>query len=266
MAKAISPATSPVSPRRQDAWTSAQAYLLAVFCLILGVAIGYLFRGSASPVGVVAASSPASGNVADGSGTRSGAPQPQEAAQRKEMLDRALAPLLGALQANADDFDTVTKVANLYYDAQQYPEAIQYYARAAKIQPQNPDVLTDFGTSLWYAGDADGAIAQFQTALKHQPGRAPLYLILASSSGRAKMIRKARCRPGKNCCRKIRTIPRNSNCRSSSNEPSSTLKDSRPRVVSISPTPAIQGMPHPRVLCEGGRGAADSVGFASAGD
>ena len=26
-----------------------QAYLLAVFCLVLGVALGYLFRGSASP-------------------------------------------------------------------------------------------------------------------------------------------------------------------------------------------------------------------------
>ena len=30
-------------------WTSAQAYLLAAFCLLLGVALGYLFRGSASP-------------------------------------------------------------------------------------------------------------------------------------------------------------------------------------------------------------------------
>ena len=25
-------------------WTSAQAYLLAAFCLLLGVALGYLFR------------------------------------------------------------------------------------------------------------------------------------------------------------------------------------------------------------------------------
>jgi len=170
MSKAMSTATN--SPRRRDAWTSAQAYMLAVFCLMLGVAIGYLFRGSASPVGVAAASSPASGNVGDGSGTSSNSSQPPDMAQRKEALNRAVAPLLAALQANADDFDTLTKVANLYYDAQRYPEAIQYYGRAVKIQPQNPDVLTDFGTSLWYAGDADSAIAQFQTALKYQPGRA----------------------------------------------------------------------------------------------
>ena len=172
MSKAMSTATKPISDRRQDAWTSAQSYMLAVFCLILGVAIGYLFRGSASPVGVVAASSPAGGNVTGGTEARAGSQQSQETAQRKETLDRALAPLLPMLQANPNDFDTLTKVANLYYDAQQYPEAIQYYARAVKIQPQNPDVLTDFGTSLWYAGDADGAIAQFQTALKYQPGRA----------------------------------------------------------------------------------------------
>ena len=31
-------------------WTDTQAYILAVFCLVLGVALGYLFRGSASPV------------------------------------------------------------------------------------------------------------------------------------------------------------------------------------------------------------------------
>lgn len=151
----------------EEAWTSIQAYLLAVFCLVLGVALGYLFRGSASPAGeAVAAASSGDNKV---SGYASGAP---DSTQRKEMLDRAVAPLLATLKGNSDDFDTIVKVANLYYDGQQYPEAIEYYQRAIKIQPQNPDVLTDLGTSIWYTGDADKAIAEFQAALKYEPGRA----------------------------------------------------------------------------------------------
>lgn len=152
---------------RQNAWTCVQAYTLAVFCLVLGVALGYLFRGSASPATeVVPMYSPAEGKVsADGMATTS-------PAQQKGMLDRAVAPLLATLKNNPDDFDTNVKLANLYYGGQQYREAIKYYERALKIQPRNADVLTDFGTSFWYMGDADKAIAEFQTALKYQPSRA----------------------------------------------------------------------------------------------
>ena len=168
------PTTEPISSRPRDAWTSTQAYLLAVFCLVLGVALGYLFRGSASPAGeALAATSSANGNVpGDAAGAQAGPAQQKEMEQRKATLDTAIAPLLVTLQGNPNDFETILKVANLYYDGQQYPEAIPYYERAAKIQLQNPDVLTDLGTSLWYTGDADKAIAEFQQALKYQPGRA----------------------------------------------------------------------------------------------
>ena len=88
------------------------------------------------------------------------------------MVAQAVAPLLANLQTNPNDFETIVKVANLYYDGQQYSDASQYYERALQIQPKNADVLTDFGTSLWYTGDPDKAIAEFQTALKYEPGRA----------------------------------------------------------------------------------------------
>ena len=152
---------------RQNAWTSVQAYTLAVFCLVLGVALGYLFRGSAS----TATEAVSMYSPAEGSGSAEGMATARPA-QQKGMLDRAVAPLLATLKDNPDDFDANVKLANLYYDGQQYPEAIKYYERALKIQPQNADVRTDFGTSFWYAGDADKAIAEFQTALRYQPGRA----------------------------------------------------------------------------------------------
>ena len=144
---------------KREHWTDTQAYVLAVFCLVLGVALGYLFRGSASP----AVASTTASSAADGT-------QPQVTPeQQKAMLDQTVAPLLATLKTNPDDFDTIVKVANLYFDGRQYPEAIKYYQLAAKSQPKNADLLTDLGTSLWYTGDADGAIAEFQQALKYRP-------------------------------------------------------------------------------------------------
>ncbi len=146
---------------KQEHWTDTQAYVLAVFCLVLGVALGYLFRGSASPV--------ASAAVGGSAAQTAPAQEQVSPEQQKAMLDQTVAPLLATLKSNPDDFDTTVKVANLYFDGRQYPEAIKYYQLAAKSQPKNADLLTDLGTSLWYTGDADGAIAEFQTALKYQP-------------------------------------------------------------------------------------------------
>jgi len=155
-------------PSRAQAWTSTQAYLLATFCLVFGVALGYLFRGSAP---IAAAASP---STAVETGPTQGPSQPPQITpeQQKAMVEKAVAPLLAALTQNPDDFDSIVKVANLYYDGRQYPDAVKFYDRALKIQPQNADVITDLGTSLWYTGDVDNAIAEFQTALKYQPGRA----------------------------------------------------------------------------------------------
>ncbi len=154
------------SSHTKAGWTDIQAYLLAIFCLVLGVALGYLFRGSASPVAQMAQTSAAvDGGVPQGQST-----QPKlTPEQQKAMVDQAVAPLLATLKTSPDDFDTIVQVANLYYDGRQYPDAVKYYQLAARRQPTNPDVLTDLGTSLWYTGDADGAIAEFQTALKYRP-------------------------------------------------------------------------------------------------
>jgi len=165
MGKKEQTASHPQAAERET-WTGTQAYILAVFCLVLGVALGYLFRGSASPAAeTAAASAPADGSVAQG--TPAQAQLSPE--QQKAMVDQAVAPLLATLKTNPDDFNTILQVANLYYDRRQYPEAVKYYQVAAKSQPKNADLLTDLGTSLWYTGDADGAIAEFQKALKYQP-------------------------------------------------------------------------------------------------
>ncbi|MGC1453413.1 MAG: tetratricopeptide repeat protein [Candidatus Sulfotelmatobacter sp.] len=158
------PSQSITDPARNGgAWTSTQAYVLAAFCLLLGVALGYLFRGSASPAAAQAASAT---TTQQGSGAHPQQPDPNAQAA----LAQASAPLLEAVRQNPNDYDSLVKLGNLFYDGQQFPSAIQYYERALVIHPENPDVRTDMGTAYWYTGDADKALAAMETSLKYRPG------------------------------------------------------------------------------------------------
>jgi len=145
------------------AWTGTQAYILAAFCLLLGVALGYLFRGSASPAAA------ATTTAQKGSESRQQAPAPASA-DVQAALAQSAAPLLDAVNKNPNDYGSLVKLGNVFYDGQQYPSAIQYYERALQIHPENPDVRTDMGTAYWYTGDADKAIAAMQASLQYRPG------------------------------------------------------------------------------------------------
>ncbi|MGC2327051.1 MAG: tetratricopeptide repeat protein, partial [Candidatus Sulfotelmatobacter sp.] len=131
--------------------------------------------GSAAPVaGTVQASASADGSAqGQPNQAQTSQAEPEQAQltpeQQKAMVDQAVAPLLATLKTNPHDFNTIVQLANLYYDGRQYPDAVKYYQLAVKIQPANADVLTDLGTSLWFLGDADGAIAEFRKALTYRP-------------------------------------------------------------------------------------------------
>lgn len=157
-------------------FTTSQAYTLAVITLAIGIAVGYFARGSAtpnsSPEAIQAAAT--AETAPNGMGTAPaqlpgiGSTQQQQAPS-PEMLAKAAEPLLHQLKNNPKDVDTVIKVANLYYDSQAYPQAIEYYEKALTLQPNNADVRTDVGTAYWYTGDPDKAIASFEKALAVRP-------------------------------------------------------------------------------------------------
>jgi cytochrome c-type biogenesis protein CcmH/NrfG len=162
-ASASGPVAEAASYASTKPWTSTQAYLLATFCLLLGVALGYLFRGSASPA---LAQSAGSATTQQGSDFQKQSSDPNAQAA----LAQAAAPLLDAVNKDPKDFDSLVKLGNLFYDAKQFPGAIQYYARALAIHPDNPDVRTDMGTAYWYTGDAEKALAAMEMSLKYRPG------------------------------------------------------------------------------------------------
>lgn len=149
-------------------WTGTQAYVLAVICLVVGVAIGYLVRGSASPAANVAQTTATSAPSEMGGGMTGmgGMQQPPTPEQMKHMADVQAAPLLTQLKSTPNDASLLYKIGNVYYDAQIFPEAVHYYEQAAKENPKALDVRTDLATAYYYAGDADRSLTEFDSVLK----------------------------------------------------------------------------------------------------
>jgi cytochrome c-type biogenesis protein CcmH/NrfG len=151
-----------------EQWTSVQAYVLAVICLLVGIAGGWFIRGSQSPAAAPAetasAPAPAMGSAAAGAQT----PTP---AQMQKMADTQAGPLIEKLKADPANAGLLANIGNIYYDAQQFPTAIDYYQRALKVEPANTAIRTDMATAYWYTGNADTAIAEFQKSLSYEPNK-----------------------------------------------------------------------------------------------
>src|ERR1035437_671114 len=148
-------------------WTREQAILVAGVCLTLGIAGGWSIRGVERPA-ITGSAKSARGSGAAGNGA-SPASQTPSTDRLKEMADVHAASLLDKLKSDPSNPDLLTRIGNLYYDAQQYPIAVDYYGRALKAKPSDAAVRTDLATAYWYMGNADSAIAEFKKALIYAP-------------------------------------------------------------------------------------------------
>ena len=64
------------------------------------------------------------------------------------------------------------QIGNLYYDAQSYPLAIEYYRQSLSIDPKNAAVRTDLATALFFNHDPYHSLAEFDRVLKDDPSNA----------------------------------------------------------------------------------------------
>ena len=147
-------------------WTVKQAIVLAAICLMAGIAGGWSIRAMQAP----AATGPANvSTVPAPAATAANEAQAPNPARLKEMADTQAAPLLDKLNADPNNSDLLTSIGNVYYDAQQYQTAVDYYGRVLKVKPADAAVRTDMGTAYWYMGNADTAIVEFNKALSYVP-------------------------------------------------------------------------------------------------
>lgn len=138
---------------------------MAAGCLILGLVIGYLFRGSESPRTSLAGR--ATQPVAAGE-----SPQPHPMPtmeQMKAMGDKQAEALLEKLKADPNNAVLLSQIGAIYKATHQFTEAETYYRKALQVDPKNQVVRGDLAACLYYTGDVDDAIALLQQSLKSNP-------------------------------------------------------------------------------------------------
>jgi cytochrome c-type biogenesis protein CcmH/NrfG len=150
-------------------WQVKQVYALAVVCLVIGLAVGYLFRGSRSPV--PAASTMQAANA--GPGAAGGATgQPVTLDQMKQMAEKKAEPLLAKLKDDPNNADMLIQVGSIYLSTHQFQEAAEYFGKSLEIKPKNIPIRTQLASCLYYSGDVDGALKQLERATEDDPNDA----------------------------------------------------------------------------------------------
>lgn len=138
-------------------WTPVRIFAAAIIILVLGVYLGYLFSGSASKT--------ASTSMQKFNSTSGTTSQPES----QQPFDSTIRPLLQRLSSNPDDANLLVTIGDQYYDHRDYERSVDYYRRSLTLRPENVDVRTDMGTAIWYMGNPDGAIREYETSLKLDP-------------------------------------------------------------------------------------------------
>ena len=150
-------------------WTATQTYAMAAVCLLIGVLVGYLLRGSAKPADQ---SNPASAEM-----QQSATPPPSDAGQKsmrtlddmKRMADKQAEPLVDKLKSDPKNVELLNKVALTYKATHQFKEAISYFQKALDVDPKNVAIRTDMASCMYYTGDVDGALAELDKSLTYDP-------------------------------------------------------------------------------------------------
>lgn len=142
-------------------WKPVQVYAMATVCLVIGLAVGYLFRGSA---GQKTPPPPVATQAANGA-------QPMPSLeQMKHMADKQAEPLLQQLKAEPKNADLLLRIGNIYKSTHQFNEALGYYRQSVDASPRSAIARTELASCLYYTGDVDGALEQLQQSLKDDPG------------------------------------------------------------------------------------------------
>jgi tetratricopeptide (TPR) repeat protein len=154
--------------------SDAIAYGIAgiFFGLIAGWIIGSQQAASRFAAPAPAAQAGAT-NSTGSTGTPGAGGQTARAAVLDETQVRALKSVAEREPSNAKPR---IELANLYFDAERYDDAIKWYAEAATLQPNDVNVSTDLGVSYYYTNQPDKALAQFERSLAIDPKHAKTLL------------------------------------------------------------------------------------------
>ncbi len=143
----------------ESGWKAHHVYLMALACLIIGVAIGYFLRGSQSPAAnpVTVSKAPEAQPTA--------APTPE---QVKHMGDKMAEPIMAELQKNPNDPELLAKAGSIYFRSSQFPLAVEYYERSVKSRP-TAEGYVSLSNAYHYAENDNKAMEALNKALEIDP-------------------------------------------------------------------------------------------------
>jgi len=124
----------------------------SLFGLIIGWVLGSQQARSAPAAAPVAQSAPAQ--------------QQQAAASQPAPIDPArVSALQDEAAKNPTDVKPRVQLGNIFFDGEQYPQAITWYEQALALTPGDVNVSTDLGVAYYYTNQPDRALAQFDRSL-----------------------------------------------------------------------------------------------------
>jgi len=149
----------------------------AVFGILLGFIAGYLLHE------VMASRQPqrlAAGQIPGQNPMTAAPPGMSEAQQRQQQMQQqaemaaaqaqqAVQQLEPYVQDHPDDADAMRRLANAYFDLEQWDRARDLYSRVLQLQPDNVEVISDLGIVYRGLKDYDKALAQFAEAQRLMP-------------------------------------------------------------------------------------------------
>ena len=128
----------------------------SLFGLIIGWVLGTQQAARSGPVAApVAQSAPAQQAPAQAG------PVPIDAARVTALEDAAA--------KNPKDAQPRVQLGNMFFDAEQYPQAITWYEQALVLNPNDANVSTDLGVAYYYTNQPDRALTQFDRSLAIDP-------------------------------------------------------------------------------------------------
>ena len=122
-------------------------------------------------VGWVLGSQQAAGTARLAAPVAQSAPAQQPAASPPAVaIDPERVKALEAVAAqNPKDVQPRVQLGNMYFDAEQYPQAITWYEQAMTLNPNDTNVSTDLGVAYYYTNQPDRALKQFDHSLTIDP-------------------------------------------------------------------------------------------------
>lgn len=97
------------------------------------------------------------------------ASQPPSAPQPAPIDPERVKALEGVAAQNPKDPQPRVQLGNMFFDAEQFRQAISWYEQALALQPNDANVSTDLGVAYYYTNQPDRALRQFDHSLKVDP-------------------------------------------------------------------------------------------------